>query len=160
MKKISLLFILAVLPVVISFAQSASPIEMKKVFGGYQFIQGEQRLNMKQLVAAMEPNTVAFEKISKAKSTYSATIILSAAGGALIGWPIGTSLGGGEPNWVLAGVGAGLIGVAIPLNIKFNRQAREAVDLYNAGLQDLSFWQRSEWQLRFQGNGLSLALKF
>lgn len=32
------------------------------------------------------------------------TIILSYAGGFMIGWPIGTAIGGGKPAWALAGI--------------------------------------------------------
>ncbi len=43
--------------------------------------------------------------------------VLGGIGGALVGWQLGTYIGGGEPNWTLAAVGGGLIAVAIPLEI-------------------------------------------
>ena len=35
-------------------------------------------------------------------------------GGFLIGWPLGTALAGGDPNWTLAAIGAGCVAIAIP----------------------------------------------
>lgn len=43
--------------------------------------------------------------------------ILAAIGGGLIGWPLGTAIGGGDPEWILAGIGAGVLAVAIPLAV-------------------------------------------
>lgn len=43
--------------------------------------------------------------------------VLAGIGGALVGWQLGTYVGGGEPEWTLAAVGGGLIAVAIPLEI-------------------------------------------
>ena len=62
------------------------------------------------------------------------TIILSYAGGFMIGWPIGTAIGGGKPAWALAGIGGGLVAVAIPLSISSNKKMETAVRQYNAGL--------------------------
>lgn len=48
--------------------------------------------------------------------------ILGGVGGFLIGWPLGTLIAGGEPEWVLAGMGAGVLAVAIPLSIIGSRK--------------------------------------
>lgn len=48
--------------------------------------------------------------------------VLGFAGGALIGWPLGTALGGGDPEWYLAGIGAVLVGGAIALEIVGKRK--------------------------------------
>ncbi len=50
-----------------TFGQTVSDsISMKKVFGGYQFYQGEQRLNIKQLANTMKPNDLAYKQIKSA----------------------------------------------------------------------------------------------
>jgi hypothetical protein len=58
---------------------------MKKVFGGYQFYQGGKRLNMNQLVNTMKLNEQAYEQIESAQPTYTMVMILSYAGGFMIG---------------------------------------------------------------------------
>jgi hypothetical protein len=47
MRKIAIILTLLVVSMSFTFGQTASDsISMKKVFGGYQFYQGEQRLNV------------------------------------------------------------------------------------------------------------------
>jgi hypothetical protein len=54
-----------------------------------------------------EPNAVSDVSTARAMSVLSA--ILSSAGGALIGWPLGEAAGGDrDPLWPLAGAGAGV----------------------------------------------------
>jgi hypothetical protein len=60
---------------------------------------------------------------------------LWAAGGALVGWPIGQALAGEDkPLWVLAGAGGGLIAVSIPFSVAASNNLVNAVDAHNAGV--------------------------
>jgi hypothetical protein len=86
--------------------------------------------------------------------------MLSCAGGFMVGWPIGTAIGGGDPEWAMAGIGAGLIVIAIPLSLKFNKQAKQAVDTYNGGLFTSSFWDKNELIVSMTGNSVGLVLRF
>lgn len=120
MRKIAIILTLLVVSMSFTFGQTASDsISMKKVFGGYQFYQGEQRLNVNQLVNTMKPNNQAYQQIKSAQSTYTLATIIGGVGGFMVGWPIGTALGGGEPNWTMAGIGAGLFVVSIPISQSF-----------------------------------------
>ena len=158
-----LAFIITILTLGLSnvFAQSENDsITMKKVFGGYQFYQGDKLLKVNQLVNVMKPNEQAYKQIKSAQSTYTMAMIFSYAGGFMIGYPLGTALGGGEPNWAMAGIGAGLIVVAIPISQSFNKKAKQAVETYNGGIQTSSFWDKSELKLSMTGNGIGLTLNF
>ena len=135
-------------------------ILINKTFGGYQFYQGNTRLNMSQLVNTMKPNERAWQLAKKAQSTNTIGTIIGFAGGALIGWPLGTALAGGDPEWLMAGIGGGLIVVAIPLSQKFNKQVKQAVDVYNAPLRESSFWDKKELKFSVNGNGAGLVFKF
>lgn len=162
MKRIVIILTLLTVSLNFAFAQTETDsISVKKVFGGYQFYQGESRLNMKQLVNTMEPNVEAYSQIKSAQSSYTMATIVSFAGGFMIGWQLGAAIGGGDPNWAMAGIGAGLVAVSIPISKKFNNQAKQAVDTYNQGLQQTSsFWNRSELRFSMTGNGLGLILRF
>jgi len=161
MRKIAIVLILLAVSMSFTFGQTASDsISIKKVFGGYQFYQGKQRLNMNQLVNLMKPNEQAYKQIKSAESTYTMAMILSYAGGFMVGWPLGTAIGGGEPNWVMAGIGAGLIVVTIPISQSFNKKAKQAVETYNSGIQTSSFWDKKELKLLLTGNGIGLTLNF
>ena len=161
MKKIAITLALLAVNMSFMFGQTASDsITMKKVFGGYQFYQGERLLKMNDLTITMVLNNEAYKQIKSARSAYTMASILSYAGGFLVGWPLGTAIGGGEPNWTLAGIGAGLIVVSIPITQSFNKKAKQAVDTYNGGLQTSSFWDKNELNLSLTGNGIGLTLNF
>jgi hypothetical protein len=161
MKKNLLIGILLMVGLSFTFGQTSSDsITMKKVFGGYQFYQGDKRLNMSKLVKTMQPNEQAYKEIKKAQSTYTLATIFGAAGGFMVGWSLGTALAGGDPNWALAGVGAGLIVVSIPISQKFNKQAKTAVNTFNGNLSTSSFWDKTEIRLVFSGNGVGFIMDF
>lgn len=144
-----------------SFGQTGiDSITMNKVSGGYQFFQGGNRLSLNQLVNAMQPNAEAHKMIKSAKNTSTWASVVGGIGGFMIGWPLGTSLGGGKPNWAMAGVGAGLVVVSIPISQKFNKQAKKAVETYNGGTLTSSFWNKNELKLCMTANGFGLALEF
>lgn len=131
-------------------------IEMK--FGTNYIYQGK-KLNPRQLLNVMEVNPEAYDVMKKAKRNYDAAQVFSFIGGALIGYPIGTAIGGGDPNWLLAGIGVGVVGVAIPFSIAFNKNARSAVALYNEGLRTLGH-QNVEMKLGMSANGVGLTVTF
>jgi hypothetical protein len=144
-----------------TFGQTVTDsISMIKAFGGYQFYQAEKRLNMNQLVKAMKPNEQATIQIKSAQSTYTLGSIVGFAGGFMVGWPIGTAIGGGEPKWAMAGIGAALIIVSIPMSQKFNKQAKQAVDTYNSGLQTSSSRDKRELRFSMTGNGAGFTFRF
>lgn len=160
MKKIILSSFLLITCYSVSFGQKVQePITMKKVFGGYQFYQGDQRLNVGQLVNIMEPNEEAYKQMKAAKGTYTWATIFGTAGGVLIGFPLGTAIAGGDPNWTLAGIGAGLVVISIPISGKFNKQAKSAVDSYNNSL-GLSSKPDTSWKFAITGNGVGITFRF
>jgi len=154
-----------------SFGQTASDsITIKEVFGGYQFFKGGEKVEVHRLGSAMESNELACKKFASAQSSYTIASILQFAGGFMVGWPIGTYLVDRENNkgritrkefnWVMVGIGAGLIVVSIPLSQSFNERTIKAVNIYNKGLQANSFQDNSELRLGLTGNGIGLTLIF
>lgn len=158
MRKTILIVTLALATITLCNAQQ---IEVKKIFGGYKYTQNDASLTMRSLVKTMEANADAYELIKKARTNNTLANILSGAGGALIGFPIGTSLGGGDPNWALAGIGAGLVVVAIPISSSAFKKANQAVDLYNADLNETSFYHfKPEFNIIANKNGIGLSMNF
>lgn len=161
MKRVAIILTLLVASISFTFGQSGTdPITLKKVTGGYQFFQADKMLTANQLVNAVKSNEQAYTIIKTAKSSYSFASVLGFAGGALVGWPLGTAMGGGEPEWAMAGLGAGLILIAIPISQNFNKKAKEAVDLYNGGLKESSFWDKNELRVTSTRDGVGLTLVF
>jgi hypothetical protein len=161
MKKIYLILALLTITIIGSFGQtSRDSIVMKKMLGGYMFYQGANRLKMYELVNVMKPNEKAYKEIKSAQSTYALTMIIGGTGGFMIGWPVGTAIAGGDPDWVMAGIGMGLIVISIPISQKYYKQAKQAVGTYNGGLQASSFWDKKELRFSMRGNGAGLIISF
>ncbi|MCJ8163738.1 hypothetical protein MKJ04_02725 [Pontibacter sp. E15-1] len=143
-------------------SQSVSKrIDIEKVFAGHRFSQDGHKLSADEMVMLMRENKEAYAIMRAAKSTSTIASILGGAGGFLIGYPVGSHIAGGEPNWAMAGIGAGLFVVSIPISIKFNRLSKNAVDLYNAGLYEAKLRQgKTEFLLGSTTNGHGVALNF
>ena len=161
MKKIAIAFTFLVVCLTYSYGQTSSDtISVKKVTGGYRYYQGVKQLEKNELAGVLKSNGQAANQLQSAQSTYAAAMIFSYTGGFLVGWPVGTALGGGKPEWILAGVGAGLIAIAIPMSRSYNKKVKLAVDTYNNGLKTSSFRNNTELRLSMTGNGIGLTLKF
>lgn len=161
MRKITTILILFVVSLSFTFGQtSLDTISMKKVFGGYQFYLGYKRLNMNQLVKTIKSNDQAYHQIKSAQSSYILSNIIGGVGGFMVGWPLGTAIGGGKPNWTMAGIGAGLIVVSIPITQSFNKKAKQAVETFNGGLQTSSYMDTNKLKFMMTGNGIGLTLNF
>lgn len=138
---------------------NAQQIEMKKTFGGYTFSKDGKRLNMKGLVSAMQPNTKAYTLIKSARSKNTLAMVLGGVGGFAAGYSLSSSLRGKEVNWVLLGVGAGALGVGIPISISGNKKTKQAVELYNEGLDKTSYF-KPKFRIITNQKGLGLVMNF
>jgi len=160
MKKIICVSVLFLLSGAIQiFAQNHNDsIEIKKTLGTV-YLQKGKRLTPKQLMNITKANPEAYEEMKVAKTNYDVSVIFGFAGGFLVGWPLGTAIAGGDPEWTLAGVGAGLIIVSIPFTASYNKHARNAVNLYNhslsqTGLYDINF------NIGLTNNGITIRMLF
>lgn len=143
-----------------SFAQSSeAPLTMSSGFFGWQFKYGGQKRSLAEVTNMMAPNEQASAYLRSARSNNTLATLVSTIGGFMVGYPIGTSLGGGDPNWLLAGVGAGLIVVSVPLSLKATSQAKNAVATFNEGATATSL-RGPELRAGFTGNGIGLRLQF
>jgi hypothetical protein len=135
------------------FTTQAQTIEQKK--GGRFFIDGRPS-SPKEVQSLMSGNPEAFELAKSATANYGVGNVLGFIGGFMIGWPIGTALGGGEPEWVMAGAGAGILAVAIPLVSNGNKKMGKAIELYNGSAPP----PKTSLDFQFKGNSVGLAWKF
>jgi hypothetical protein len=139
---------------------NSDSIVVKKIFGGYKFLQNNQPLTVKQLGQTLQYNPEAAKLFQQAKPNVAAATLFALAGGALVGWPVGTALGGGKPSWELAGIGVGLIAISIPFSAGFNKNAKAAVAKFNQGTRTSCFEKRTEFKLIFATNSVGLTIKF
>lgn len=97
--------------------------------------------------------------MKKARNKGNVSAVFSGAAGFLIGWPLGTAIAGGKPNWALAGIGAGLLVVGIPISAASTREAKRAVRIYNDDLKKEALTQ-FDLKIGLTGTGLSAKLTF
>ena len=158
MKKIILLGILFSFFFTVNGQNRTDSIEVKNMLGPV-FRQDGRNLTPRQLLDITKSNPDAYSEMKIAKKNYGAGYVLGAAGGFMIGWPLGTALGGGDPNWAMAAVGAGLVGISIPFTIAYNKHAKNAVAIYNKGLRYSSL-QIPEIRIGLTYNGIGLKIRF
>lgn len=141
---------------------NAQEIEMvKKPLDAPEFYQNGQKYKMRELVMIMRFNNKAADHMKKARTNYTFSQIFAFTGAGLVGYPIGTSLGGGDPQWGIAIAGAGIMALSVPFLVATNKNSSKAVELYNDGLvkkENTAFIQTVNFT--FTGNGFSLALQF
>ncbi|MGB5647091.1 MAG: hypothetical protein WBM55_08210 [Muriicola sp.] len=154
--------VLALLAVFIGLSTcTAQKIEMEKHFGGYEFSQNGESLKMKELMKAVESNSTSFELVKKARTRKTWAWILGNSGSALVGFSIGHALAGGDEGWSIAGIGAGLIGVAIPLSISGNKKAIKGIKLYNSTLGPTTqSFQKPNIVIKANGDGIGFVVRF
>lgn len=99
-----------------------------------KFYQNDSKVAPKTVLEIMKSNSEAYDLMKKSTSQASGATIVSMIGGGLVGWPIGTALGGGDPNWALAGAGLGVITLSAIIYSSAQKKATQAVSLYNEGL--------------------------
>lgn len=158
MKRLYILFVLIQITTTISAQTSSEPIQIRKRLGTvYQ--QNGKNLTSNQLLNITKINPAAYEEMKKANSHYVASMFFQLPGGFLVGYPLGTAMAGGDANWTLAAIGAGLIIFSIPLISGYNRHATQAVNIYNNGLPSYPK-PASQMSLGFTRNGVGLKVCF
>lgn len=109
----------------------AQDIVMYKTFGGVRFEYDSMVISPRQVQSILIDDAVAYGKFRKARTNSAVSALLGFTGGVLVGIPVGTAILGGDPEWGLALGGAALIGVSIPFNRGFQRNAQGALDIHN-----------------------------
>lgn len=118
--------------------------------------QDENIVAPKDWESAFAGNSEALQYVKKAKSNYGAAQVIGFAGGFLIGWPLGTAIAGGDPEWALLGAGAGLVAVSIPLTSATKKNMNKAIQLQNGSTTT----GKADVNLMIKGNQIGLRIQF
>ncbi len=153
MKKIVLLLLLSISVITICLAQK---IKVYKTFGGVRFEMDTVTLGLNQLLEIVLENPQAYDELRRAKTNYNTAGVLGFAGGILVGFPVGTAIAGGNPEWGMAAGGAMLLLASIPFSTAFRTHTMESLDLYNNKFKIV----RLKPELQFYGTGARLAIRF
>jgi hypothetical protein len=136
-------------------------IEIYKPNGGsVQYKYKGENLTYDRMKFIVQNNAVASNYLQKAHSSSGLLGVMGYAAGFLIGYPLGTLIGGGTPNWALAGIGCGILLVAIPISSSANNNVRKAVSTFNSQktLSQTNF--DYDLSLGISKNGFGVFLRF
>lgn len=111
--------------------QPGQPIVVEKRGLGQFYKQDGDMLKLTDLETLLQDNPAAYQEFQAARKIQTPALILAGAGGALIGWPVGTAAGGGEAHWGMAGIGAVLAAGGIYLGTRADARLGKAVEIYN-----------------------------
>jgi len=127
---------------------------------GLAYYQHRKPLNYRQLAEMMKSNDLAYKHIKRAKRNQNTSLLFQYAGGFLIGYPIGTMIAGGDPNWVLAGIGGGLILLSIPFVTSSMENGKQAVQYYNERIQsDVGYRRKPQFEVGVTQNGIGIVVR-
>lgn len=141
------------------FSQNQSDtIEVRNNLGAV-FIQNGKQLSPRSLLYVTKINEEAYDEMKIAKRNFDVGSIFGYSGGFLFGWQLGTAVGGGKPNWTLAGIGAGLILVSIPFSNAYSKHAKNAVKIFNRGLKNISS-NKIDANIGLTFNGIAIKVTF
>jgi hypothetical protein len=99
-----------------------------------RYEQQGQPIHRGQMQKALKAHEPSRGYDNQAQTWAALAVGTAAAGGGLIGWPLGTAAGGGEPIWALAAVGGGLVALSFPLAAVSEGRLSKAVRIYNRDL--------------------------
>ncbi len=116
----------------------SKPIEKESILLGNTYKQGGILLEHDDLVEKLSVNVSSKDEMSGFQTLYWSSVIAASAGGIMIGWPIGTKVSGGTPDWTTAYIGAGLAVVGAYIGVLADGKMGRAVDLYNHKLKSTS----------------------
>lgn len=133
-------------------------IEIRKSLGPV-FKQNGRPLKPKQILEIMQQqsNTAAYNEMLIAKKNIAIANVIGGIGGFMFGFPLGTAIGGGKPDWVIFGIGTALIAGSIPFSVAYSKHAIKAVKFYNSGLKPTTM--RSSVNINFGLIGKRLEMK-
>lgn len=157
--KQSLFIGILLLAAIAVFGQSTSDtIEIRYGFGPV-FVQNNRKLTPKELMEITYSDPEAFNEMIIAKRNADASSVFGGIGGFMVGWPIGTAIGGGEPNWAMAAIGGGLIIISIPFSTGYSKHAKRAVKIYNNDIKQAAT-SKVDFNMGFTCDGIGLRITF
>lgn len=134
-----------------------SVIQIETTFWGMRYLQDDHQLSFKEVGVMLASSPEAYAEYRKARTSYVVGNLLGFAGGALIGYSVGSALTSSAPHWSVAAVGAGVLLAAVPFNNGFHRRIRQAIGIYN---NRTATGHACSWTIEPYGAGARVTLRF
>ncbi len=122
--------------------------------------KGANAITLNDAVALSKEVPEANALFIKAKNQSNGGTFFAVVSGGLIGWPLGTALGGGDPEWPLLGIGVALLIPTFTLANSAKDNAIQAIDIYNREVHGLEPKDGTAWKLKPTNDGYGLVFFF
>jgi hypothetical protein len=149
LKKMSLIILAAVLTA--NFVQAQSELTYR---GGV--VQDGVKLTPVKVREVMSVNNEALRAYNSGQAFGTVGIVFAGVGGGLVGWDLGTRLGGGEGNGTLLAVGAVGVGVGLGFALIGDAKVKKSITLYNSKLNSNSLSYQINFGFTQTGIGFSM----
>jgi hypothetical protein len=126
---------------------------------GTVFMQNNAYLSPRQMLYVTQMNEEANYEMQIAQNCRVSGRVLMIGGVVAVGWTLGSVILGGEPGWLLAGIGAGCIITSVGLHSVYVLHARRSVTIFNEGLKQKGL-RNPVVNLGLSGSGIGICLRF
>ncbi|MFO7863793.1 MAG: hypothetical protein R6U85_07315 [Salinivirgaceae bacterium] len=145
--------------------KSGNQLLMKNnYFSGNKYYKGVWSITQEKAFNIMKENGEAYQLAMQGKKLQTISMVVNITGGVLIGYPLGAALGGAEdPMFFLAGIGAGIVLLGIPIYSSANRKIHQAIEVYNESIETAYYKNTrfiKEIKLTAGSAGIGLAARF
>lgn len=160
--KNKLLLLSFVLISAIGIAQSTMSIKKVPFSGSAIFLNGS-KISLNEAKELAKNNQEIVNKIKYAQTNRTLGSIIGIPGGFAFGYTLGTSFSGNKtikPNWAVGGIGAAMMVVGTIMQLKGDKQLKEAVDEYNSNIAKNTSLFNPEFYIVSTENGIGFTMKF
>lgn len=123
------------------------------------FVKDGEILSERELFQTVRTVPAARSKLRTAETERDIANVFGFVGGALVGYPFGTMIAGGEPNWVLSVAGSAFLMVGIPMALSYPDKLKGVIKTYNRRVGELSY-RAAEIRMGLVRNGIGVEVRF
>ncbi len=146
------------------FAQTNDSIRVETSFLGIKYYKNNQKLYYQDLGEIFKPNPLAYKQYKRAiRSFNTSALVLCLGGGFIAGGTIMSYepvLYGGEPDWTMALIGVGFVGVSIPLFVITKQRILKSISTYNNGISIHNSPEISDIKVHVNDIGIGVVVSF
>lgn len=142
------------------FSQYSDSITINHDYRSKEFRYKGENINMSQTLEVMESNPIAYQEMTNAVLHKNLSFSCLLSGVVLTAIPIINETKGRNANWTLAGIGIPMIFFSFPLSNSYTRHYRNAVRIYNSGLNKKLSKNIQSVRLGLTNNGFGVSMNF
>lgn len=147
-----------------TFCIAQSTMSIKKVpFSGSAIFLNGSKISLNDAKEIAKNNQEIVNKINYAQTNRTFGAIIGFPGGFAFGYTLGTSFSGNKtikPNWAIGGIGAAMMAVGTIMQLKGDKQLKEAVDEYNSNIVKTTSLFNPEFYIVSTENGIGFTMRF